>query len=95
MTMPDLQKQLKTSRQELFNLRFQMATGQLANHRQIRSVRHTLAQILTEMHEKEDAGVQPEVEVAAAPAKPRRSTGTAASAEPPKAGRRTKKETAE
>ena len=58
MSIPDLQKQLKTSRQELFNLRFQMATGQLSNHRQIRHVRHDLAQILTEIHLKEgDADV--------------------------------------
>jgi large subunit ribosomal protein L29 len=53
LSMPDLQKKLKDSRQELFNLRFQMATGQLANHRQIRHVRHNLAQILTEIHMKE------------------------------------------
>lgn len=63
LSMPDLQKKLKDSRQELFNLRFQMATGQLQNHRQIRHVRHNLAQILTEIHMKEidgDAG-QPAV----------------------------------
>ncbi|TMC41827.1 MAG: 50S ribosomal protein L29 [Chloroflexi bacterium] len=44
------------SRQELFNLRFQMATGQLQNHRQIRHVRHDLAQILTGIHLKERTG---------------------------------------
>jgi large subunit ribosomal protein L29 len=53
LSMPDLQKKLKDSRQELFNLRFQMATGQLQNHREIRHVRHNLAQILTEIHLKE------------------------------------------
>jgi large subunit ribosomal protein L29 len=65
LSMPDLQKKLKDSRQELFNLRFQMATGQLANHRQIRHVRRNLAQILTEiwMKEHNDAEV-------AAPAEP-------------------------
>jgi len=52
MSLSDLEKQLKSSRTELFNLRFQMATGQLGNHRQIRHVRRTLAQILTEMIEK-------------------------------------------
>ena len=71
LSMPDLQKKLKDSRQELFNLRFQMATGQLQNHRQIRHVRHDLAQILTEIHLKEFNG-----EPAAAPVetavKPRR-----------------------
>ena len=70
MSMPDLQKQLKNSRQELFNLRFQMATGQLANHRQIRSVRNSLAQILTEIHMKErDSG---EGQAAVAGPRPRR-----------------------
>lgn len=54
LSMPDLQKKLKDSRQELFNLRFQMATGQLQNHRQIRVVRRNLAQILTEIHLKTD-----------------------------------------
>ena len=53
LSVPDLQKKLKDSRQELFNLRFQMATGQLQNHRQIRHVRRNLAQILTELFLKE------------------------------------------
>lgn len=77
MSLPDLEKQLKTSRTELFNLRFQMATGQLANHRQIRHVRRTLAQILTEMIEKQYRAAsqppQPEPEPQpAAEAKPSR-----------------------
>jgi large subunit ribosomal protein L29 len=74
MSMTDLQKQLKNSRQELFNLRFQMATGQLANHRQIRHVRNSLAQILTEIHMKErDSGDGGGAAVAVAEApKPRR-----------------------
>ena len=56
LSVPDLQKKLKDSRQELFNLRFQMATGQLQNHRQIRHVRRNLAQILTELFLKETDG---------------------------------------
>ena len=58
LSMPDLQKKLKDSRQELFNLRFQMATGQLQNHRQIRHVRRNLAQILTEIYLKEGEPVE-------------------------------------
>jgi large subunit ribosomal protein L29 len=81
MSMPDLQKRLKDSRQELFNLRFQMATGQMQNHRQIRHVRRNLAQILTEIHMKEWDGET------AAPA--------AVAEEPPKRrGRRTTEEKA-
>jgi large subunit ribosomal protein L29 len=78
MSLPDLEKQLKSSRQELFNLRFQMATGQLENHRQIRQVRRTLAQVLTQMIEKQFQAQsqpvpQPEPEPQpAAPAKPAR-----------------------
>jgi large subunit ribosomal protein L29 len=56
LSMDDLRKKLKDSRQELFNLRFQMATGQLQNHRQIRHVRTDLARILTEIHMKERNG---------------------------------------
>ena len=82
LSMPDLQKKLKDSRQELFNLRFQMATGQLQNHRQIRHVRHDLAQILTEIHLKEFNGEPAAAPVEAAP-KPRRSRAAAASEEAP------------
>src|SRR5207248_353557 len=105
MTMPDLLKQLKSSRQELFNLRFQMATGQLANHRQIRSVRRALAQILTEMHEKEEQGPQAEAPAAPEPASPRRRPRAAATAvaepepeaedKPRRAPRRSSKEPAQ
>ena len=82
LSMPDLQKKLKDSRQELFNLRFQMATGQLQNHRQIRHVRHDLAQILTEIHLKEFNGEPAAAPVEAAP-KPRRRRAAAASEEAP------------
>jgi large subunit ribosomal protein L29 len=72
LSMPDLQKKLKDSRQELFNLRFQMATGQLQNHRQIRHVRHDLAQILTEIFLKERTGVPATPAPEPASPKPRR-----------------------
>jgi len=71
LSMPDLRKKLKDSRQELFNLRFQMATGQLQNHRQIRHVRHDLAQILTEIFLKERTG-EPATTPEPASPKPRR-----------------------
>jgi large subunit ribosomal protein L29 len=47
MDIPDLEARLKEVRTELFNLRFQAATGQLENHRQIRNVRRQIAQVLT------------------------------------------------
>ncbi len=76
LSMPDLRKKLKDSRQELFNLRFQMATGQLQNHRQIRHVRHDLAQILTEIFLKERTG-EPATTPEPAPPKPRRGKAAA------------------
>lgn len=78
LSMDDLHKRLKDSRQELFNLRFQMATGQLQNHRQIRHVRRNLAQILTEIHIKEGNGEElAPAGVAAEPPKPKRRRGRA------------------
>ena len=44
---------LKSSKEELFNLRFQMATGQLDNNRRLRVVRHEIARIYTVMRERE------------------------------------------
>jgi large subunit ribosomal protein L29 len=72
LSMLDLQKKLKDSRQELFNLRFQMATGQLQNHRQIRHVREDLAQILTTIHMTERNPESPAVAAEAPAPKPRR-----------------------
>jgi large subunit ribosomal protein L29 len=81
MSMDDLQKQLKNSRQELFNLRFQMATGQLGTHRQIRMVRRTHAQVMTEIHEKEFAAQSAAQEAPAEEEKPRRRTRSREKAE--------------
>jgi large subunit ribosomal protein L29 len=47
LDMTELDARLKAVRTELFNLRFQAATGQLENHRQIRQVRRQIAQVLT------------------------------------------------
>ncbi len=44
---------LRESKEELFNLRFQMATGQLDNNRRLRTVRHDIARIYTVMRERE------------------------------------------
>jgi large subunit ribosomal protein L29 len=76
LSMLDLQKKLKDSRQELFNLRFQMATGQLQNHRQIRHVREDLAHILTTIHLTE-RNPEPAVAPEAAAPKPRRRRAAA------------------
>lgn len=48
-----LTERLRESKEELFNLRFQMATGQLNNNRRLRVVRHDIARIYTVMRERE------------------------------------------
>ncbi|KIQ15379.1 50S ribosomal protein L29 [Rhodococcus sp. BP-349] len=49
----ELITRLRESKEELFNLRFQMATGQLDNNRRLRVVRHEIARIYTVMRERE------------------------------------------
>jgi large subunit ribosomal protein L29 len=49
----ELQSQLREAKEELFNLRFQMATGQLDNNRRLRTVRRDIARIYTIMRERE------------------------------------------
>lgn len=49
----DLQVKLKEARAELFNLRFQMATGQLENTARIKQVKKDIARIQTEMRDRE------------------------------------------
>ena len=49
----DLQKQLEHSKSELFNLRFQLATGQLENPMMIGLVKKDIARIKTIIRERE------------------------------------------
>lgn len=49
----ELDKQLEEALQELFNLRFRLATKQLVNHREIPRVKKRIAQIKTIMRERE------------------------------------------
>jgi large subunit ribosomal protein L29 len=53
LTEEDLIARLKESKEELFNLRFQTATGQLANNRRLRVVRHEIARVYTILRERE------------------------------------------
>ena len=53
LTAEELVLRLKEYKEELFNLRFQMATGQLDNNRRLRTVRHDIARIYTIMRERE------------------------------------------
>jgi large subunit ribosomal protein L29 len=49
----ELQTRLREAKEELFNLRFQMATGQLDNNRRLREVRSDIARIYTILRERE------------------------------------------
>ena len=53
LTDAELTDKLRESKEELFNLRFQMATGQLANNRRLRVVRQEIARVYTILRERE------------------------------------------
>jgi large subunit ribosomal protein L29 len=53
LTDEELTLRVREAKEELFNLRFQMATGQLDNNRRLRTVRHDIARIYTIMRERE------------------------------------------
>ena len=53
MTMEELDRALADRRQELFNLRFQSATGALENSARLRMAKREIARILTVRHERE------------------------------------------
>jgi large subunit ribosomal protein L29 len=46
-------EELKKSKEELFNLRFQSATGQLENHGRLKAVKRDIARIYTILRERE------------------------------------------
>lgn len=54
----ELVAKLRESKEELFNLRFQAATGQLESHGRLRAVRKDIARIYTIMRERE-LGITP------------------------------------
>jgi large subunit ribosomal protein L29 len=49
----ELENKLAEAKQEMFNLRFQIVTGQLDNSARLRLVRRDIARILTVLREKE------------------------------------------
>lgn len=59
-TPDQLRDQLVQLKKEAFNLRFQMATGEVANPARIRSVRREVARIKTILNEKAAAAASVE-----------------------------------
>jgi large subunit ribosomal protein L29 len=53
MTNVDLETKLREAKEELFNLRFQSATGQLESHGRLKTVKRDIARIYTVVRERE------------------------------------------
>jgi len=53
LSAKELLKQLEEAHQELFNLRFRLATKQLVNHREIPRVKKKIARLKTIIRERE------------------------------------------
>ena len=53
LTNADLEEKLREAKEELFNLRFQAATGQLESHGRLRTVKKDIARIYTVVRERE------------------------------------------
>ena len=79
-----LADELKKAKEELFNLRFQSATGQLESHGRLRAVKRDIARIYTVLRERE-LGIRATPAAVEAPAKaaPKKTTKKSdAAAEP-------------
>jgi large subunit ribosomal protein L29 len=53
MNATDIEARLREAKEELFNLRFQAATGQLESHGRLRTVKKDIARIYTVVRERE------------------------------------------
>jgi large subunit ribosomal protein L29 len=71
--------ELKKAKEELFNLRFQSATGQLESHGRLRAVKRDIARIYTVIRERE-LGIRATPAPAEVPAKATKKTSKKAAA---------------
>ena len=53
LTNSEIESNVKELKEELFNLRFQLATGQLENTARIKEVRKTIARMKTTVRQRE------------------------------------------
>jgi large subunit ribosomal protein L29 len=53
LTTAEVEQKIKSLKEELFNLRFQLATGQLENPASLRAVRKSIARAKTVLRERE------------------------------------------
>ena len=73
MTEERLVEELRKAKEELFNLRFQSATGQLESHGRLRAVKRDIARIYTVIRERE-LGIRATPAPVEAPAKTEKKT---------------------
>ncbi|WP_309619486.1 50S ribosomal protein L29 [Salinibacterium sp.] len=78
-----LVEELKKAKEELFNLRFQAATGQLESHGRIRAVKRDIARIYTVVRERE-LGIRATPVAVEAPAKAAKKKTTKSAKDPVK-----------
>ena len=76
-----LVEELRKAKEELFNLRFQSATGQLESHGRLRAVKRDIARIYTVLRERELGIRATPAPVEAAPKATKKSTKKAAAAD--------------
>ena len=79
-----LVEELRKAKEELFNLRFQSATGQLENHGRLRAVKNDIARIYTVLRERE-LGIRAEVAAPVVEAKEEKKSKKAATKKADKA----------
>lgn len=58
LDVEELQRRVAQTRRELFNLRFQHATGQLENTGQLKEVRRNIARLLTVLNQKQQENAE-------------------------------------
>ena len=57
---PELDERLNEAKEELFNLRFQLVTGQLDNYKRLKQVRQDIARVLTVQRQRQLAAERTE-----------------------------------
>jgi large subunit ribosomal protein L29 len=73
LTDQQLLERAESAKEELFNLRFQLATGQLDDSSTIKKVRHEIARIATVMRERD---IEAQLDALVAAAETRSATDT-------------------
>jgi large subunit ribosomal protein L29 len=76
LTDDQLLERAETAKEELFNLRFQLATGQLDNSSMIKKVRHEIARIATVMRERDIEAQLDAIAAAGSTPQPENEPGT-------------------